>query len=1458
MDQLWREEWKPDRILHTRAEVLEKDSNYVLLRSRCKGHVFRLVALAEDPLFHPGMELSLFGFKIVEHDGILYVERLKETRLVPLVGPPRFDRFVELCSGLGALSIGTSHCGIKPWAAADHSSLAVSVYNMNHEHPATLGDIMDCGVLADLLEQIGGQMGGIGAGFPCPPFSQRGDQLGFADPRSNVFVQCLNAIYLFGAPFAILECTSQTGRWAEVNDMISSLTSLLSMTWCSGLLRLHRTWPCYRTRWWAILAPKEALPFLQQIPDLPIHQGLQRVCDVIPRWPVWPQHEERGLDWLSFEMEQYAELIDPQDMLLPLSGTCPTILHSCGHHFFPCPCGCRQGRLSQHRLIKDGVSVVALRSETGVAEFRHLHPQEAGFLCTLPPNFRYKMTDPRISLPLIGQLAAPIQAHWIALCLQKALYLAEVLQSDSPLDCEGAHLDFLKHLLCLRHHAWPTREFSAFRVMRLRYEGATIEINIEPFAQVKHLLHAQKQLIGWGTRVSLFWQGMQLDLDFFLHEDEYTIGVSAPRNLKTTPQGDATLTVRFFDDCLHATLPVGSFVADFLQKLGIPFQQGIILKHSALRWGDRIWHDQFDEIIGRGLDDSLPGLNSQTVSDEASSLAGQSSDIHLVPVEWLNELLLKPKVVVAHQLKRYLEKQLAERVPFKIALLYCWDQHWALCVYDILHETVRHFDGLPNRMGSMPRFFTEVFADFFHNKPAFYPDHSLILQQDDDLCGTIALINFGFVLGLWVSFDYSDAWTWHQSLQQNAQIYGKGAHDHATALAWLVQFLPSRGVPESKATERAALAIKKLGLAAILKAIAHERPWQQLKALGNGASRPFQWVTYDELQTHIAARAGQQHGATQKRPKKKGPLRETPISPIVKIDPDQLSLQSGTFINSKKDPIPQISADAVRLDSTGIAIVSLELAQRFLFDSKKLSNDPLALLTTVVVPTPVPGTLIVETLTWPALLGEEPLLIKGSLIQLGEDRVSLRTAKQEATVMDTILVRIQVYRDQWPHPWDLFVNGPLKQIIRNFPAFQLCSDPSCGGNCGYFHPSVEETCDVVILDRFAWRWFTEDGASTSPAKAVSFAVMIRMPESAADGLIKLSGKDGLYVEVRDAQDGSPSKWIVIWVKSGFEDAQHCIATLPHTAHIARLYKKYGIVCLRKHEDVIRQLLFPGKPFIQCDVKILCHVGPWPYGVVKQTVQDFLTGIPWKARAMKPVQGGPDGRFWLIGAEELPKQLVHPFGDHQITIVKQKEAIANKPTANVVASLRTMHRLQGSAAASSGLATPVDPLIANDPWSAYKKRDQPVPTSTQASASTATRLEEIETKLLQAVDSKMKEHTAASALQTPMDIDEVDRMNKMQADINELRAQSQTHQQYFHETGERMQVLHQTVVDQGIAIEALNHTVGNQVQNTTHLQNAFHTLEHEVRESRTQHSQDLAAMTDRIEAMLAKKLKTTYE
>lgn len=115
--------------------------------------------------------------------------------------------------------------------------------------------------------------------------------------------------------------------------------------------------------------------------------------------------------------------------------------------------------LAYERLARDGITAIAVHC-TGSEGARHLHPQEAGLFCTLPPTFVYPKL--RECLPLIGQTAAPLQAHWIVALMRLALHSGDC---DAPglVDPFRGHVKFQSRLQHLAFHLWPTQLTSAPR-----------------------------------------------------------------------------------------------------------------------------------------------------------------------------------------------------------------------------------------------------------------------------------------------------------------------------------------------------------------------------------------------------------------------------------------------------------------------------------------------------------------------------------------------------------------------------------------------------------------------------------------------------------------------------------------------------------------------------------------------------------------------------------------------------------------------------------------------------------------------------------------------------------------------------------------------------------------------------------------------------------------------------------
>jgi len=109
-------------------------------------------------------------------------------------------RLVDLFAGTGAFTLAFESTGIVQTVFAnDINESAKNIYDMNHTHKLTLGNLEEIAV-DDIPEHDI-----LTAGFPCQPFSLAGKQEGFNDKRSNVFWKVLEIIKHHTPRYIILE-----------------------------------------------------------------------------------------------------------------------------------------------------------------------------------------------------------------------------------------------------------------------------------------------------------------------------------------------------------------------------------------------------------------------------------------------------------------------------------------------------------------------------------------------------------------------------------------------------------------------------------------------------------------------------------------------------------------------------------------------------------------------------------------------------------------------------------------------------------------------------------------------------------------------------------------------------------------------------------------------------------------------------------------------------------------------------------------------------------------------------------------------------------------------------------------------------------------------------------------------------------------------------------------------------
>lgn len=98
--------------------------------------------------------------------------------------------FVELFAGIGGFRLGLESIGGRCVLASELNSHAASIYRQNFDHNCLVqGDILD------LDSSCCGQFDMLTAGFPCQPFTDRGQKRGLDDDRGQMYLELVRILY---------------------------------------------------------------------------------------------------------------------------------------------------------------------------------------------------------------------------------------------------------------------------------------------------------------------------------------------------------------------------------------------------------------------------------------------------------------------------------------------------------------------------------------------------------------------------------------------------------------------------------------------------------------------------------------------------------------------------------------------------------------------------------------------------------------------------------------------------------------------------------------------------------------------------------------------------------------------------------------------------------------------------------------------------------------------------------------------------------------------------------------------------------------------------------------------------------------------------------------------------------------------------------------------------------------
>eukprot|EP00435_Cladocopium_sp_Y103_P051622 s267_g16.t1 len=280
------------------------------------------------------------------------------------------------------------------------------------------------------------------------------------------------------------------------------------------------------------------------------------------------------------------------------------------------------------------------------------------------------------------------------------------------------------------------------------------------------------------------------------------------------------------------------------------------------------------------------------------------------------------------------------------------------------------------------------------------------------------------------------------------------------------------------------------------------------------------------------------------------------------------------------------------------------------------------------------------------------------------------------------VIRACIYGDQWPSPWDELTKGPVKALMGMS-----------------FMQNIPNQDFLDIWDR---QFLSDTLRKEEPNRAVIFMVNARVAQHHAEGLVKLSGTQGCYFELRSSDGRQPhDSQQVVWLpKKSFAEASVAVQTNAQPCALARSGNRYGLRVDHAHAEQTHTQHRPDVIFLHGHELRKFKVGPLPYGSSKMSLAALFRQWNWNARPVGPVGLARDrsGMIWQVQSSTNPEHWIYQVSHGDILISPETApsiAATPKPTA-VIASERTIASLkQPEQPSASNHGT--DPWLHHDPW-----------------------------------------------------------------------------------------------------------------------------------------------------------------
>ena len=670
-------------------------------------------------------------------------------------------------------------------------------------------------------------------------------------------------------------------------------------------------WPAKRCRWWCLLVP-DVVP-LEEVLPWPSSASFKKVREVLPA-PSVTQHEYCSLELSDYELQQFEKRRPITKYLLDLDRPLPTALHSWGNQVLSCPCGCRNAPFRQKRLDR-GICAVLVRGPsttiTGAPNFRHLSAREVGLLCGLSP-----LTDcgaePRLALALVGQLASPLQAAWVASHLARALRSIghQGLNCPEPLallDCQKLELLAQAELAGLRK---PLLERGSWIVPDSPENDDIKEGDLQP--QLKRQKSATRD--GLATP------------EIACTESDTGSSIQGEPEQSLPLWSSVTSPKRCFLSHLLQQVPE-ICVSPLVQVRGINGE--LLPRDHLLAAGEvvEIWVAA-TSACGVGASSQSTALPANVASFIKPSISHASRIAGLeMQGPWVTDDLMRfgldfvastsgrtVQVVDPLVLHRCLPSEFVSMVHAvapgdEVNSAIVCQGHWITLHWKVgLGRVTSWISAPPGTLLEEIGVADWLFAKVAGTRNFLYAS-GVSRPLAPGLCGHFALADLRSRIQGSLPQEANPALatsaiitaSFRLSLPQlcRAPLLIGGTLTQLLEQS-LVTLLRSKGACEGDVPARAAALITKLGADPVQCALSSSAPWKQLKALASLTSPPLQLILPSELQRQIASR-GQDASAGNRQSKKKQPKPKMPDHDLKAkfqaLQPAQVQILTGVFVN---------------------------------------------------------------------------------------------------------------------------------------------------------------------------------------------------------------------------------------------------------------------------------------------------------------------------------------------------------------------------------------------------------------------------------------------------------------------------------------------------------------------------------------------------------------------------------